>query len=113
MENKLSDVSWVLVGVRPRTEEKIEEEVLQRLMVESFQVEKKYALFLCGTQMDKIGSLDEMEEGFRMIKANLEEYKDGDYCIISEHEEADLLFLPTYIEEDAQDLSRNIDSVQG
>jgi hypothetical protein len=111
-QNNVSDVSWVLVGVRPRTEEKLEEEVLQKLMVESFQNERSYGLFLCGVQVDKKGSLDEMEEGFRMIKQNLEEYKDGDYCIISEHEEADLLFLPTIIEENAQDISGNIDSMQ-
>lgn len=111
MENNISDVSWVLVGVRPRNEEKLEEEVLQKLMVESFQPERKYTLFLCGTQMDKSGTLDEMEEGFRMIKTNLEEYKDGDYCIISEHEEADLLFLPTYVEEDAQDVSGDTNSL--
>jgi hypothetical protein len=115
MENKsnISNVSWVLVGVRPRTEEKLEEEVLQKLMVESFLPERTYKLFLCGAEVDKAGTLDELEEGYKLLKKSMEEFKDGDYCIISVHEEADLLFLPTELEDDVEEVSGNTDSVQG
>ena len=113
-QNKISDVSWVLVGVRPRTEEQLPEEVLQKLMVESFMDDRIYKLFLCGTEIDKTGNLDEMEEGYKLLRKSMDEYKDGDYCIISSHDEADLLFLPTELEEnDAKEISGNTDSVQG
>ena len=111
--NNVSNVSWVLVGVRPRTEEKLPEEILQKILEEAFQPERTYKLFLCGAEIDKEGTLHEMEEGYKLLKKQMEEYKEGDYCIISVHEEADLLFLPTEIEDNAKDLSGNIDSMQG
>lgn len=95
-----TNISWVLVGVRPRNEEKLEENVLQRLLEETFKEGKMYTLFLCGTEIDKTGTLEEMEEGFETVSSQLEEYKEGDYCIISKHDEADLLFLPTIIKDD-------------
>ena len=112
-QNKVSDVSWVLVGVRPRTEEKLPEEVLQKLMVESFMDDRIYKLFLCGTEIDKSGNLDEMEEGYKLLRKSMEEYKDGDYCIISRHDEADLLFLPTEIDgdDDVKEIGGDTDSL--
>lgn len=111
-DSEESDVSWVLVGVRPRDEEKLPEETLQRMMEDSFSEGKVYKLFLCGVEVDKEGTLDEMEEGFKMVKKNMDEYNDGDYCIISRHEEGDLLFLPVILEDDAKEVSGNTDSLQ-
>jgi hypothetical protein len=99
-KNNTSEISWVLVGVRPRTEQPLEEAVLHKILQESFEENRTYTLFLCGTEVDKSGTLDEMEEGFRKIKDGVEEYSEGDYCIISKHEEGDLLFMPAIIEED-------------
>ncbi len=109
--NNTSNVSWVLVGVRPRTEDKIEEEVLQRLLVESFQDDRTYKLFLCGAEIDKTGNLDEMEEGFNLLRKNMKEYKDGDYCIISTHDEADLLFMPTELEDNVEEIGGNTNNL--
>jgi hypothetical protein len=98
-KNSTSEISWVLVGVRPRTEQPLEEVVLNKILQESFEENRIYNLFLCGTEVDKTGTLDEMEEGFRMIKNGVEDYSEGDYCIISKHDEGDLLFMPAIIEE--------------
>jgi hypothetical protein len=100
MENKAtSEISWVLVGVRPRGDEPLQEEVLHKIMEESFQEDRTYSLFLCGTEVDKTGTLEEMEEGYRMIKKGVEDYTEGDYCIISKHDEGDLLFMPAVLDE--------------
>ena len=108
---EVSNISWVITGVR--TEDKISEERLQELMVEAFLPDRIYHLFLCGSELEKEGTLVEMEEGFLMIKSQVEEYNEGDYCIISKHEGADLLFLPVIMDdENAEDFRGDIDSVQ-
>ena len=99
MENT-SNISWVLVGARPASEEEtFTEEVLQKLMNESFDEKRLYSLFLCGAEMDKTGTLEEMETGFILVMKSFKEYKEGDYCIIAKHDEGDLLFLPIIDEE--------------
>ena len=111
-KEKISNISWVLVGVRPNTSEPASEETVQKMLMEAFLPGKIYKLFLCGVEVDKEGNLEEMEEGFLMLKSKMEEYNDGDYCIISQHEEGNLLFLPTIIDDDVKDFSGNIDTVQ-
>ena len=107
-----SSVSWALVGVRPFGEEPLSDAVVHKMLMEAFLEGKTYKLFLCGTEVDKTGTLVEMEEGYLLLKKNMEEYNDGDYCIISSHDEGSLLFLPTQIEEsDVKDLSGNIDNL--
>ncbi len=96
MDNQ-SEISWVLVGVRPVKNEKLEEGVLEKILNKSFSEDKIYHLFLCGTEIDKTGTLHEMEEAFKLLQLEMNEYKEGDFCIISKHEEADLLFLPTIL----------------
>lgn len=108
---KQSNVSWVLVGVRPKNEEQLDEATLNKMAMEAFMEGKIYKLFLCGTEVDKSGTLIEMEDGYNLIKKNLEEYKDGDYCIISSHEEGNLLFMPKEIEDNAEDLIGNTDNL--
>ena len=109
---KQSNVSWVLVGVKPTGEEQLEEKVLHKMNMEAFMPDRTYKLFLCGIEVDKTGTLVEMEEGYELLKKNLEEYNDGDYCIISSHEEGSLLFLPIEIkEEDAKNLIGNTNNI--
>jgi hypothetical protein len=110
---EISKYSWVLVGVRPLTEEKLPQESLERMLAEAFIPEKTYTLFLCGAEIDKVGTLAEMEEGLEVLKSGMEDYKDGDYCIISQHEEGSLLFLPMEMEATDENLGGDPDSLQG
>lgn len=109
----VSTVSWALVGVRPHEEGSLPDEIVHKMTMEAFLEGKIYKLFLCGTEVDKTGTLAEMEEGYLLLKKNMEEYRDGDYCIISSHDEGSLLFLPTQIDEtDVKDFSGDIDNLQ-
>ena len=108
---KTNKISWVLIGVRPKSDEKIEEKVLQKILNEAFDEERVYHLFLCGNEIDKTGSLEEMEEGFKTVSSQVDDYKEGDYCIISKHEDGDLLFLPTIIENDVKKIGGNINNM--
>ena len=105
----LSKVSWVLVGVRPAGDEALAEDVISRMLTEAFEEKRAYKLFLCGVEVDKQGTLTEMEDGYLLLKSQLKEYKDGDYCIISTHVEGSLLFLPTELEENAKNIIGDTD----
>lgn len=93
MENK-SKYSWVLVGFRTTTGEKLPEEKIQNFVKQSFDRDN-FQLFLCGALVDKYGSLVDMENGLDLILNQMKDYHDGDYCIISTTEDCDLLFCPT------------------
>ena len=106
MENAISKYSWVLVGVRPSTEDTISEETAQKMLTEAFLPGRSFTLFLCGAEIDKQGTLEEMEDGLEILMKGMEDYNHGDYCIISKHEEGNLLFMPLEPEEEnAQEIS--------
>jgi hypothetical protein len=119
---KLSKLSWTLVGVRPTEgspDGKLEEETIQKMLNEAFEDGKTYDLFLCGEVVqDKKAALPEMEDGYFMLKAGMPELEYGDYGIISSHEEGDLLFVATELDEEtisqinAQDISGNTNIAQ-
>lgn len=103
METKnISDINWVLVGMRPNKEENPTEEMMSTILDDAFKPEATYSLFLCGAEIDKTGTLEELEQGFRMILDGFEEYNEGDYCIIHKHEEADLLFMPVLASDEVE-----------
>ena len=106
MENTISRFSWVLVGIRPVSEEQISEETAQRMLAEAFLPGRTFTLFLCGAEIEKQGTLEEMEEGLTILMDGMKDYNVGDYCIISKHEEGNLLFMPLEPEEEnAQEIS--------
>ena len=106
MENKISKFSWVLVGVRPSSEDQLSEETAQKMLTEAFLPGRSFTLFLCGAEIDKQGTLEEMEDGLEILMKGMEDYNHGDYCIISKHEEGNLLFMPLEPEEEnAQEIS--------
>lgn len=119
-----SDVSWVLVGIRPNGETKIHPDILSELLRESFKPERVFHLFICGAEVEKKGTLEEMEKGYYMVKNSLDEYREGDYCVISRHSEGDLLFMPTQMDlaeftnvintedRNVENVSRNFDNLQ-
>ena len=116
MENKSSDVAWALIGVSPSAQgSKIEEETMVKMMEEAFQEGRKFTLFLCGHVIEeKKATLAEMEEGYNLIRNEMEDYEYGDYGIISVHEEGNLLFFPIEPFEDkenAKDLGGNTDNL--
>lgn len=127
---KQSNIAWVLAGIRPKNTDgpltegsvvetpKIEDAVLRTMLEEAFLPGRTFTLFLCGAFVDdKVGTLEEMELGYKMIRNGMEEYEFGDYGIVSFHEEGNLLFMPIEdlenLEEDAQNISGNTDNLQG
>lgn len=110
---EISKLTWVLVGVRPSNPDTpISQEQSQKMLMEAFLPEKLYKLFLCGQEVpDKPATLKEMEDGYFLIRAGLPDYEIGDYCIISSHEEGNLLFAPIEANEldtsNAQDIGGN------
>lgn len=93
MEKK-SKYSWALVGIRCPGEEKPDEQEVQKMLEESFLPGKLFQLFLCGAEVDKSGTLEEMEDGLDLIIEKMTDYHEDDYGIISLHEKGSLLFLP-------------------
>lgn len=92
--NNISNISWILVGVRPVDEQiELTEDMLNIAMTEAFKENNKYKLFLCGADVEKEGTLEELEIGYHMVKQEVEEFTDGDYCIIYNHPLVDLLFM--------------------
>jgi predicted DNA-binding protein len=89
-----SDISWALIGVRSHGEAQLTEEEANEMLKKSFGENASFSLFLCGKEVDEEGSLEDMENGFKLLRENMEDYKHGDYAIISKHELADLLFMP-------------------
>ena len=115
---------WVLVGTRPKEGKTLEDSDVEKMLSEAFMPERKFTLFLCGAYVnDKTGTLEEMEEGYSIIKTEMKEYQHGDYGIVSSHEEGELLFMPIELTEedlqnvknlednDAKTISRNTDTV--
>jgi len=113
MENP-SNISWALVGVKPKGE-KISEEDMEKMLLEAFLPEKKFIPFICGAAVEsRTGTLEEMENGYNLLKIGSEdyEYQEGDFCIISEQSEGSLLFVPVEIEENVKDVSGNTSDTQ-
>ena len=122
-----SKISWVLTGINSKeADNKLEEQEIQEMLNNSFLEDSKFTLFLCGSLVeDKTGTLEEMEDGYVLIRYNMEEFQYGDYGIVSYHEKGSLLFMPfemtdEQIEEvgqlghiNAKDLSGNTDNLQG
>lgn len=110
---KLSKYYWALSGYRTATEgEKLEDDVIEKMITEAFLPGKNYELFLCGALVGKSGTLEEMEDGLDLIISSMEDYTPGDYCIISNHESGKLLFLPIKPEDYDKDFSGNTDKTQ-
>lgn len=90
-----STIGWALAGVKIKNgQEFLTEDVLQILLTESFKEESIYKVFLCGAVIEKTGSLPEMEEAYYLLKGSMEDFDHSDFAIISEHDDADLLFIP-------------------
>lgn len=112
---KLSKYSWVLIGHQPNdTSNKPDEHTLARMLELAFEPGREFSLFLCGAFVDKTGTLEMMEEGLDLLIEKMEDYQEGDYCIVSKHPEGNLLFLPIENKEDdnTETLSRNTDSTE-
>ena len=98
---KQSKISWVLVGIRPKNEgEQIPEDVAEKMLQEAFFPEKKFQLFICGALIEKFGTLEACEEGYYMMRKEMQDYEYGDYGIVSLHEEGNLLFMPIELSEE-------------
>lgn len=97
MEN--SKISWALIGTRSKTTGKqLSHEQVESMMSEAFSEGRIFKLFLCGEVINKEGSLKEMEEGYTLVKTSMSSYEEGNYCIISEHEDGDLLLIPVEVD---------------
>lgn len=100
MEN-VSKYDWVLIGTKSVNEnEKLSEDQIQKMLKEAFLPEREFQLFLCGAIIDKYGTLETMETGLDLIKEKMNNYREGDYCIISSHDEGSLLFFPITKQDD-------------
>lgn len=112
-----SKLGWVMVGLRPiKPGTPVTEEMVQKMLMEAFLPDKVYKLFLIGEIIeDRSGTLKEMEDGYYILRAGMPDYQNGDYCIISSHEEGNLLFMPiesnNELLQNAQNISGNSDSV--
>ena len=88
-------LGWALAGIKVKTgEEFIDEEISQQLLVESFKDDTVYKVFLCGAVIEKTGTLQEMEDAYYLLRADMEDFDHSDFAIIAEHDDADLLFIP-------------------
>ena len=108
---EISTVNWVLSGVKPPDGKlEIMDDVLQMITLEAFMPEKKYDLYLCGEVIpDKTGTLQEMEDAYKLLKSELKEYEFGDFGIVYTHDAGNLLFFP--IDTDDENLGGNTDTL--
>jgi hypothetical protein len=98
-----SDISWILIATQINTDsaEKYPLEILtQKMMQEAFQPGKFFKSLICGEEIEKYGILDDMEKAFTMMSQGVEEFQEGDFCIISSHDEGRLVFLPIILDMD-------------
>ena len=95
-----SEISWALVGSKSKLDNELTEDHIQKMLAEAFLLEKNYQLFLYGIPIEKTGSLEEMEEGYQLMKTETEKLEIGEYGIISDHEEGNLLFIAIEINEE-------------
>lgn len=92
-----SNISWVLIATQINKEsaDKYPLEILtQKMIQEAFQPGKFFKSLLCGEEIEKYGILDDMEKAFTIMSQGVEDFQEGDFCIISTHEEGRLVFLP-------------------
>jgi hypothetical protein len=96
-----NEVSWALVATKLKDEylEKYNEEVLeQKMLQEAFQPGRFFKSMICGEEIEKYGILEDMERVYCMMKEGVEDLEAGDFCIISVHEEGQLLFIPVEVD---------------
>jgi hypothetical protein len=94
-------ISWALAASKIKDSylEKFSEEILiQKMLQEAFDPGKFYKSMICGEEIEKYGVLEDMERVFTMMKEGVEDFQEGDFCIISTHEEGQLLFLPVEVD---------------
>lgn len=98
-----SNIGWAFAAVKVKNgEEFLDEDTANRLLQEAFEEDRSYKVILCGAVIDKPGNLLEMETAYNLLKTEMPDYQQSDFAIISEHDEADLLFIPVE-EETIQD----------
>ena len=109
---EISNVNWVLSGIRPPNDKlEIDDEVVKMIMLEAFMPGKKFDLYLCGEVVDnKSCTLQEMEDGYALLKSELKDYKFGDFGIVCTHTDGNLLFFP--IDQTDENFSGNTDTAQ-
>ena len=56
----MSNINWMLTGIKPKEGETLPEETVNKMLNEAFLEDVKYDLFLCGALVDKQGTLEEM-----------------------------------------------------
>lgn len=98
-----SNISWVLIASQMNKEstDKYPLEILtQKMMQEAFRPGKFFKSLICGEEIEKYGILDDMEKAFAMMSQGVEEFQEGDFCIISSHDEGRLVFLPIILNMD-------------
>lgn len=93
-----SEYSWVLIGSKG-VDGDLSLEKIDELTRNSFNDDSTFQLYLLGNHIEKFGTLEEMEGGLNLVIEEMDEYEEGAYCIISEHEEGQLLFCPVKMEE--------------
>jgi len=98
-----SNIGWAFAAVKVKSgEEFLDEATAHRLLEEAFAKDRMYKVLLCGAVIEKTGDLQEMEAAYNLLKTEMPDYQQSDFAIISEHDEADLLFIPVE-EETIQD----------
>ena len=102
-------ISWALVATKINKThlEKYPEDALeQKMLQEAFQPGRFFKSMLCGEEVEKYGVLEDMEKAYSILRENVDDFEVGDFCIISTHEEGQLLFLPVEVDmEEAKPLN--------
>ena len=94
----ISNVSWILAGIKPNNDdEEFSEKEIQEMANEAFEDNRHFSAIVCGLKLEHSGTLEQMEESYNELRKE-EFFEEGDFGISSLHERAELLFLPTQIE---------------
>ena len=92
-----SKYNWAHIGTSYTKEKEnlnVSDELMERLIRESFIEGRIFYLVIYGLKTKETGSLSDIENGFDLFKKESNNYRHGSYCILSRHEEIDLLFAP-------------------
>lgn len=91
----MESIGWAFAAVKVKSgEEFLDEITASRLLTDAFSEDRIYKVLLCGAVIEKTGDLQEMEKAYHLLKKEMPDYQQSDFAIISEHDEADLLFIP-------------------
>ena len=110
---KISKYSWALVGVKSHSGDQLPDEEVEKMLNNTFTPERIFNLFLCVAFVDKSGTLEEMESGLDLIIREKKDYTPGEFCIVANHEQGMLLFLPISESDENKSISGDSDPVQG